>query len=834
MAALEKQIKERDARLKQIELDAKQQRMEREARIEQLEDEVEDLKDEKAALELEVSMAEEKNQKLASLEEKETTIKKQDELLKHKDALIQDKERVIQEKDALIQDKDMVIKEKDAMIQRQESLLKRMQELASDIAKQAMAPHGTSPTSSSMAPTTPVALEPKKRKQQSVIEHHGSLELPQTKRNKRQSTEGPETAPSNPGRDPPTPDSMSSPPAPLSRAPSRRTSDASQTRSSSMTPPPPPLAPEAPAQSRNHTSGLVPPPPAVAPKADGKIKKRPLSKLEKFAGIRRNTKCAAAQVKELMQQKTALIAAGTAFSNRHTSSAPPLATAAMLPTEISSLSMANSSQAATASSSSTVAQGKAAPRKMRKRRASMKAFEDIFKKYPAPAPKAPTQEAQEEQPIAEQNKKDDKKDDILECLKKHLVEDVCKKPIDQIEKKLPFNSGSRLAPSRFNALCSALEFFYHHMRTMGNPVKNLSQIPEAERWGENKGVHIMAHPRFELREKKMAWYLYTLCATYKESAFYTKLMRWAGDQVYKTLQTGKTLLSCRFIRLMSMLAVSAHDEAALRVLCYDIPSCTPLKDAFFLPLLNVVLMAKGILKLKDPASEEDPVCEIIPKVIQSVTAEHCKSENAGDEGRAVYAIMAEFNDWPTLDNAKPINARLDEVVVLLREHGDSLKELMDTKKSFYSTLKSSMVRSVRLACIRHSSWKQVYNHYVREQFWPFLARGDLKPLAMELIGAAVELGIEAKGNRKKTSTEQKGVTFIRDSIHALLAQRIPLTADDAKTVAAGAMVLLRMDKHNPDRYQKDIDMIKAWIDDKHTRCVRYFLDVNTRKTLMNL
>lgn len=75
------------------------------------------------------------------------------------------------------------------------------------------------------------------------------------------------------------------------------------------------------------------------------------------------------------------------------------------------------------------------------------------------------------------------------------------------------------------------------------------------------------------------------------------------------------------------------------------------------------------------------VCEIIPKVIQSVTAEHCKSEQASEEGRAVYAIMAEFNDWPTLDNAKPINARLDEVVVLLREHGDSLKELMETNYS---------------------------------------------------------------------------------------------------------------------------------------------------------
>lgn len=57
---------------------------------------------------------------------------------------------------------------------------------------------------------------------------------------------------------------------------------------------------------------------------------------------------------------------------------------------------------------------------------------------------------------------------------------------------------------------------------------------------------------------------------------------------------------------MAMLAVSARDETALRVLCYDIPKCTPLKDTFYLPLLNVVLMAKGILKLKDPASEEDP------------------------------------------------------------------------------------------------------------------------------------------------------------------------------------------------------------------------------------
>lgn len=53
---------------------------------------------------------------------------------------------------------------------------------------------------------------------------------------------------------------------------------------------------------------------------------------------------------------------------------------------------------------------------------------------------------------------------------------------------------------------------------------------------------------------------------------------------------------------------------------------------------------------------------------------------------------------------------------------------------FYHTLKCSMVRSVRLACARHSSWDQVYNHYVREELWPFLARGDLKALAMELIG----------------------------------------------------------------------------------------------------
>lgn len=96
------------------------------------------------------------------------------------------------------------------------------------------------------------------------------------------------------------------------------------------------------------------------------------------------------------------------------------------------------------------------------------------------------------------------------------MEDVSKKPIDQIEKRLPLKSGSKLAPSRFKALCSALEFFYHNMRTMGNPVKNLTSIPEAERWGESKGVHIMAHQRFELREKKMAWYLYALCATYKE------------------------------------------------------------------------------------------------------------------------------------------------------------------------------------------------------------------------------------------------------------------------------------------------------------------------------
>lgn len=123
-------------------------------------------------------------------------------------------------------------------------------------------------------------------------------------------------------------------------------------------------------------------------------------------------------------------------------------------------------------------------------------------------------------------------------------------------------------------------------------------------------------------------------------------------------------------------------------------------------------------------------------------------------------------------------------------------------------------------------------------------------------GAAVELGTEAKGHRKKVATEQKGVTFFRNTIHTLLAQRIPLSAgkreamdigvereelsdlpfsiDDAKTVAAGALALLRLDKHNPDTYHKDIEMTKAWINDKNTRCVRYFLDVDTRKTLMKL
>ncbi|KAI8336292.1 hypothetical protein BC941DRAFT_60189 [Chlamydoabsidia padenii] len=373
-------------------------------------------------------------------------------------------------------------------------------------------------------------------------------------------------------------------------------------------------------------------------------------------------------------------------------------------------------------------------------------------------------------------------------------EEFIKSQAEQFAQMAPINSQHLLEgmktymESYLDFFLASLETIYQRMKShnVSVPKSDVGYLGQVDSYGLPSLVMLEGCPKAtDWKEKNIAWALWALISQNSKFDLYSRIIRWASENILRFMAQAKVNLACRYTRLFMLISKNAKDKARVSVFCYDLIRWSPRNANIIPPVVNIALIWPDILDLRDEI-EEAAGTNMIIKAIQRACAHYCNGDKSPHNVQTIYDYMTRLVGWPGLNQARTLQDYILELKAVLTL--PDFKLLYNANQDAFNDLRINLVKSFELSFWRLDNWNAVYDGFIVKDLWALMSDEVLSHVSLELMGLLARCGLS-------TGSENTGIMTLRQTFKSILeiGNNCPDDEFPLQIIAAKCLMMISRD-----------------------------------------
>ncbi|CAO3649720.1 unnamed protein product [Cunninghamella blakesleeana] len=325
--------------------------------------------------------------------------------------------------------------------------------------------------------------------------------------------------------------------------------------------------------------------------------------------------------------------------------------------------------------------------------------------------------------------------------------------------------------SNIHLLLLSLESFYKSLKSSTNPLTKFkfrhTMFDRSSLFGVPDQLEIECPQFIDVSEKHTVWYIWALISLYPEHDPYTKIVEWAYDRALTTTRQNKLGISCRYIRLLTLLCRNANDKQRISTFCFDFVRSSPRNGNLLHPMLNITVIWPEILDLGENGGNSPAGTHMIIKAIQRSCVHFLQSEYNTDENNKCDEInkyMVDLVHWPTLSESQSLQEYIQELKTVLTL--PDIKLLHSANKNAFDDFCINLIKAVEISAWRLNDWNWIYNDLIIKDLWHLMKDDVLSNTSLFLMGLLVRCYLPSEQGEEE---ESEGLKYLRSTFNAIIS-----------------------------------------------------------------